>query len=164
MWAAATLSLLFFFAPDFIDEGMKALEGRRYQEAADLFSKAVAAEPGDYAANFQLALSYSLLGKAEEAIPAYKKALELKPGLYEAQINLGILLAGQKRNADAIPYLQAAAEQKPNEYRPRAYLARALLDSGDFARAEESYKTAVTLDPKSAAAQIGLGHALARQN
>ncbi len=164
MWAAAILTLLFVFATDFTTEGMKALEDRKYQEAADLFAKAVAAEPADYAANFHLALSYSLLGKAAEAIPVYKKVLELKPGLYEAELNLGILLAGQKPATEAIPYLQSATEKRPKEYRPRFYLAKALLESGDFAKAEESYKMAAELDPKSAAAQLGWAHAQARQN
>ena len=41
MWAAAILTLLFLFATDFTTEGMKALEDRKYQEAADLFAKAV---------------------------------------------------------------------------------------------------------------------------
>src|SRR5438477_7797651 len=127
MWAAAILSLLFLFATDFTTEGMKALEERKYQEAADLFAKAVAADPGDYAANFHLALSDSLLGKPAEAIPVYKKVLELKPGLYEAELNLGILLVGQKQTREAIPYLRSASEKKPKEYRPRIYFADALL-------------------------------------
>ena len=95
MWAAAIPTLLFLCATDFTAEGMKALDERKYQDAADLFLKAVAADPGDYSANFNLALSYSLLGKAAEAIPVYKKVLDLKPGLYEAELNLGILLVGQ---------------------------------------------------------------------
>jgi Tfp pilus assembly protein PilF len=164
MWAAAFLSLLLLFATDFSTEGMKALENRNYREAADLFGKAVAADPKDYAANFHLALSYSLLGRSAEAIPVYKKVLELKPGLYEAELNLGILLAGQKPANEALPYLQSAAEKKPKEYRPRFYLAKALLESGEFAKAEESYKLAAELDPKSAAAQLGWAHAQAKQN
>src|SRR6266581_2929763 len=161
MWLA--LPLLFFLATDFTAEGMKALEERKYQEAADLFAKAVAADPTDYAANFHLALSNSLLGKPAEAIPVYKKVLELKPGLYEAELNLGILLVGQKQAREAIPYLQAASEKKPKEYRPRIYLADALLESGDLPKAEENYKAAAELDPKAPAPQLGLAHAQARQ-
>ena len=160
MWA---VPLLFLFATDFTAEGMKALEERKYQEAAGLFAKAVAADPGDYAANFHLALSYSLLDKPADAIPIYKKVLELKPGLYEAELNLGILLVGQKQAREAIPYLQGASEKKPKEYRPRIYFADALLASEDFAKAEENYKIAAELDPKSAAAQLGLAHSQARQ-
>src|SRR5437763_2597152 len=111
MWAA--LPLLLFLAADFTSDGMKALEQNRYQEAAGLFAKAVEADPGDYAANFHLALSYSLLGRPADAIPLYKKTLTLKPQLYEAELNLGILLVGQKQAAEAIPYLRDATEQKP---------------------------------------------------
>src|SRR3989441_11734649 len=127
MWLALLL-LLFLATTDFMAEGMKALEDRKYQEAADLFAKAVAADPADYAVNFQLALSYSLLGKPAEAIPVYRKVLELKPGLYEGELNLGILLVGQKQASEAGAYLQGEGEKKPREYRPRIYLADALLE------------------------------------
>jgi tetratricopeptide (TPR) repeat protein len=164
MWAAAILILLSLFATDFTTEGMKALEDRKYQEAADLFSKAIAVDPSDYAASFNLALSYSLMGKGAEAIPIYRKTLELKPGLHEAEINLGILLIGQKQAAEAIPYLQSAADADPKKFRPRSYLARAQLDAGDFAKAEQNFKLALESEPKSAAAEVGLAHAEARQN
>ena len=129
MWFA--LPLLLFLAADFVSDGMKALDNRDYRQAADLFAKAVAADPSDYAANFHLALSYSLLGQDTQAIPVYKTVLTLKPGLYEAELNLGILLIGQKQAREAVPYLQSASDKKPKEYRPRIYLADALLESGD---------------------------------
>src|SRR5262249_25801677 len=46
----------------------------------------------------------------------------------------------------------------------RFYLANALLEAGDFAKAEENYMVAVELDPKSAAAELGMGRAQARQS
>ncbi|HWB97646.1 MAG TPA: tetratricopeptide repeat protein, partial [Bryobacteraceae bacterium] len=87
-----------------------------------------------------------------------------KPGLYEAELNLGILLLRQKQGGAAVPYLQQAVEQKPKEFRPRYFLAEALLASGDFAKAEESYRVAQELDPKSAATELGWARAIARQN
>ena len=165
MWAPA-LPLIFCLLqnPDYSGEGLKALEARKYDEAVQNFTKAVTADPKDYAAHFHLALSYSLLGKDTEAIPQYRTVLELKPGLYEAELNLGMLLVRQKQPREAVPLLEAAAEKKPKELRPVLYLAEALLASGEFARAEPRYKTALELDPKSAAAYAGLAHALARQN
>src|SRR5260370_11655393 len=164
MWAGAILSLCFLCPSDSPTEGMKPLVDAKNKGPPDFFANAFAADPADYAANFHLALSYSLLGKAADAVPVYKKVLELKPGLYEAELNLGILLAGQKPANDAIPYLRSAAEKKPKEYRPRFYLAKALFEAGDFANAEESYKLAAGLDSKSAAPQLGWAHSLARQN
>ena len=83
--------------------------------------------------------------------------------MYEAELNAGILLLRQKNPADALPLLAHAAEQKPDEFRPRFYLAEAQLQSGAPDAAEASYRRALELDPKSAACELGLGRALARQ-
>src|SRR4029077_6161600 len=50
------------------------------------------------------------------------------------------------------------------EYRPNYYLAATLLGAGDFAKAEQAYTTALEIDPKSPDAELGLAHALAKQN
>ena len=134
MWFLLTAFLV--QSVDYQAEGMKALDGKRYEEAAGLFAKAVAEDPKDYGAHFHLALSYSLLGKDAEAIPEYKTVLELKPGLYEAELNLGIGLLRGKDAAQALSYLKAASEQKPKEFRPALYVAQAQLDTGQFAEAE----------------------------
>jgi tetratricopeptide (TPR) repeat protein len=143
---------------------MKALDAAKYDQAADLLGKAIAADPKDYSAHFNLALSYTMLKRDAEGAAEYKKALELKPGLYEAELNLGILLIRDKEPADAVPYLQQAVDQKPKEFRPRLYWAQALLDSGDAAKAEEQYRAALNLNTKSAATELGLAHALAKQD
>src|SRR5579871_1218601 len=119
MWLIA--ALLFFQGAG--ADGMKALQDGRYDAAAEAFTKAIAADPGDYTAHFNLALAYSFLNRDAEGIAEYRKALELKPGLYQAQLNAGILLLRQKRPAEALPLLESAAGQKPSEYRPQFYLA-----------------------------------------
>jgi tetratricopeptide (TPR) repeat protein len=160
LWGA--IGLLLFLA-DFNEEGLKALEARKYAEAAALFQKAIDADPQDFAAYFHLALANTYLENDAAAILAYQKALELKPGLYQAQVNLGMVLLRQKRAGEAVPLLESAVQQKPGEYRPRFYLAEALLEAGDAAKAEAHYKAAAAADPKSAAAQLGWGRATARQ-
>src|ERR1700685_4176847 len=114
------------------EQGLKALDEKRYQAAVDSFTQALAADPKDYSLHFNLALAYSLMGKNAEAIPEYKKTLELQPGLFEAELNVSISLLREKRPAEAVPYLTAATTQKANEYRPNYYLATALLGTGDF--------------------------------
>src|ERR1700719_1945777 len=96
---------------DFQADGIKALDAQKYDVAVELFTKAVAADPKDYAAHFHLALAYSLLNKDAEAISHYKTVLELKPGLYEAELNVGICLLRIKDAAGAVPYLKSAAGQ-----------------------------------------------------
>ena len=159
----ATLLVLAAFQSNFYEQGMKALEEKRYQAAVDNLVNAIAAKPKDYALHFNLALAYSFLGKDAEGIAEYKNALELKPDLYEAELNISILLLRQKQPAAAIPYLTAATGQKPKEFRPQFYLGEALAQTGQFDKAEQAYQAALAIDPKSAAAEAGLGHALAKQ-
>ena len=162
MWATL-LALFFLQSTDFSSEGMHALEAGKYDAAVEAFTKAIAADPKDYTAHFNLALAYTFLHKDAEGIAEYRKTLELKPGLYEAQLNGGILLMRQKNPADALPLFEGAADQRPREYRPRYYLAEAQLQTGDFTKAEANYRLALELDPKSANAELGLAHALAQQ-
>jgi Tfp pilus assembly protein PilF len=162
MWLLAAAFLL-AQAPDYSAEGIKALEEGRYEAAVQAFQKAIEADSKDYFAHFNLAFAYGALHKDAEATAEYRKTLELKPGLYEAELNGGIVLLRQKQPADALPLLAHAAEQKAAEFRPRYYLAEAQYQTGAYEPAEASFRMALEIDPKSAASELGLAHALARQ-
>lgn len=146
-----------------VEDGNKALDANQYERALDLFHQAAAADPKDYAAQFQLGLTYSLLDRHAEAIPRYQAALALQPGFYEAEMNLGLSMLRTKDPAGAIPHFRAAAAQKPKELPPAINLAQALFDTGQFAEAEPAFKNVLALDPRSAAGESGLAFSLARQ-
>src|SRR5689334_2682996 len=160
MWFAA---LLFFVQADYTSDGMKALESGNYPDAVAAFTKAIAADPKDYFAHFNLAMAHTLLHQDNEAVAEYRKTLELKPKLYEAELNGAIVLMRQKNPAEALPLLEDAAQQKPGEFRPRYYLAESELQTGDYSKAEENYKRALALDAKSAGANLGMAQALVQQ-
>ncbi len=141
---------------DFSAEGLKALDGKKYDAAVELFTKAIAQDSKDYGAHFNLALAYSLQGKHAQAIPQYRAALELKPGLFEAELNLGISLLRTKDAAGAIVPLKAAVAQRPKEFRPVFNLGDALRETGAFAEAEAAYSAAAALKPDSADAEWGI--------
>jgi Tfp pilus assembly protein PilF len=159
----AAACLLLLQTPDFSSEGLKALESGKYQAAADAFTKAIAADPADYFAHFNLGIAYSMLQRDAEGLAEYRKTLELKPALYEAELNAGILLMRGKSPAEALPLFEDAVSQKPAEFRPRYYLAEAQLQTGALEKAAENYRAALAADPKSAAAELGWAHALAHQ-
>jgi tetratricopeptide (TPR) repeat protein len=161
MWAVAAFLVL--LQADYTTEGMKALDEGKYAAAAQAFRKAIEADSKDYFAHFNLAMAFTLLQRDAEAVAEYRKTLELKPGLYEAELNAGIVLLRQKNPAEALPLLEEAAGDKPQEFRPRYYLAEAQLQTGDFGKAEESYKLAIALDAKSAGAQLGMAQVLVQQ-
>jgi tetratricopeptide (TPR) repeat protein len=147
-----------------LQDGNTALDAKQYDRAIELFTQATAADPTDYAAQFQLALTYSLLGRDADAIPRYQAALALRPAMYEAELNLGLSLLRANDPAGAVAHFRAAAEQKPKEFRPAINLAQALYNTHQFVEAEAAFKNAIALDPRSAAAESGLAMSLARQN
>lgn len=146
-----------------VEDGIKALDAGKPAEAEVLFQKAVAADPKDFSAYFNLAFAQSMLNKDAEAIASYRKVLELKPGLYEAELNLGILLMRQKQPKDAVGPLEAAVKLKPAEYRPNFYLGEALLELNRGAEAEAAFRRALAANEKSAEALQGVGQALLNQ-
>jgi tetratricopeptide (TPR) repeat protein len=164
MGSAIALCFLLLQMPDFVDQGIHALDAKQNEEAAVLFRKAIAADPTDYTAHFELALAESLQYHDPEAVSEYQKSLELKPHLYQAELNLGILLLRDKRAADALEPLESAAGQKPAEYRANYYFAEALLASGKLPEAQARFEAALKIHAKSAAAEAGLAEALLRQN
>ena len=162
MWLILFAALL-AQAPDYVAEGLKALDAGNPDAAVESFTKAVAADPADYSAHFNLALAYSMSNKDAQAIPEYKKTLELHPGLYEAETNLSMSLLNAHDPAAAIPFLKAAGEQRPKEFKPVYYLGTALLETKQFDEAIPAFEKAVEMDAASAGAELGLGQALARQ-
>jgi protein O-GlcNAc transferase len=162
MWLILFAALL-AQAPDYLVEGLKALDAGNPDAAVESFTKAIAADPADYSAHFNLALAYSMSSKDAQAIPEYKKTLELHPGLYEAQLNLSMSLLNAHDPAAAIPFLKAAAEQRPQEFKPVYYLGTALLETKQFNEAITEFRKAVEMDAASAGAELGLGQALAQQ-
>jgi tetratricopeptide (TPR) repeat protein len=162
MWLILFVVLL-AQAPGYVTEGLKALDAGNTDAAVESFNQAIAADPADYSAHFNLGLAYSMSNKDALAIPEYMKTLELRPGLYEAQLNLSMSLLNAHNPAAAIPFLKAAGEQKPKEFKPVYYLATALLETKQLAEAITEFEKAVEMDAASAAAELGLGQALARQ-
>jgi len=158
------LALFLLQKPDLQADGLKALDEQRYPEAAEIFTKAVAADPKDFSAHFNLALAYTFLKKDAEAVAEYRKVLELKPGLYQAELNLGQVLLRDQQAADALPHLEAAAKAKPDQFRPVLYAGEAALATGELDKAEDYYKRALVADAKSAAAEAGLAHVAVKRD
>lgn len=161
MWLKIALLLAAPF--NLQDEGLKALDQRKYQQAKEIFTKLAAADPKDYSALFNLALAEVGLKQDTDAAGHLKQVLVLKPGLYEAELNLGILELRGHNAAEALSVLQDAVKQKPTAARAQRYLGDALLASNDLADAAEAYKAALSADSKLANAELGLGEALMKQ-
>ena len=148
---------------DYLAKGLQALDANQPADAEPLLRAAAAANAGDVRASFNLALVLGMEGKDAEAVAVYRKTLELQPALFEADLNLGIILLRDKQPSDALPVLEEASELKPAEYRPQLFYAQALYDTGDLALAEQHFRAAVSANPKSGPANLGIARSLLKQ-
>lgn len=133
-------------AVDHNAEGMKALDARQYEAAIEQFTKAIAADAGDYGAHFNLGLAYSLSGKDALAIPEYRKTLELKPGIFQAEVNLGMSLFNTAQFAQAAEAYTKALASDQKSAAAELGLARALARLNRRDDAAPHYRKAASLD------------------
>lgn len=142
--------------------GRLAFASGRYQEAADEFGTAVAADPGSARALVNLGTALAQLGDLDGAVERFEQALSVEPDQTTAHFNLGIILVNRQRPAEAIPHLEAVVEDTPYDGEAQLLLARALVATGDDFSSLEHFRKAAELDPASEGAVLGGAAALVR--
>src|SRR4051812_19427304 len=92
-----------------------AIEKQDFADAEALLNKAVAADPANYVAWFDLGFVCNALGKSDESIAAYRKSVAAKPDVFESNLNLGLMLV-RTSQPDAEKYLRAATTLTPTSH------------------------------------------------
>ncbi len=141
---------------DLLDEAQAALDKNDFAAAVTSLQKFIEQKPDVAYAHFQLGYAYTGLHQTDEAQAEYLKCIALDSKMAEAHLNLGILQL-EKDPAAAGASLRKAVEFLPSQSRPRFLLGLALERSGDLPGAEESFASAIGLDPNDAESLIHLG-------
>ena len=122
--------------------------------------------PGDISASmvFVLGNLYFSSDRPEEARRAFLEAIRRFPRFRRAHTNLGYLYISQSKVEEAVPILQKAIEL--GETSPRAYglLGYCYIQQKNALAAENAYRQAYLLDPKSRDWKVGLTQALMQQD
>jgi len=115
---------------------------RLYQDSIDTF-------PTAEAYTF-LGWTYSFMGQLHEAIEECHRAIETDPDFGNPYNDIGAYLIELDHLDEAIPWLEKAVHAKRYESPafPHMNLGRIYEKKGEWDRAIESYKTAVTLNPQ----------------
>src|SRR5947209_20556586 len=98
---------------EWTDKGNAAAQHGDYEVAAEAFEQAIAINPNDARARYNLALAQQYLGDSELAIAGYRRAIDLDPELIDAYINLGNLYGELGLNEDSLETFQQALELNP---------------------------------------------------
>jgi Flp pilus assembly protein TadD len=99
-------------APE-VRQAEAAIEKQDYAAAEKLLLPAVAANPKDSTAWYDLGYVYKATKRRPEAIDAYTKCLAIKPDIYQATLSLGLLLAQDGKDAEAAKYMKLALKLMP---------------------------------------------------
>lgn len=133
-----------------------------HTEAAAEWKRAVALDPDDAKAHFNLALSLEQLGQTGDAVEEYRKSIDLNPQNDSAYTNLGVAMAGMGRLDDAMGLFVRALTINERNARAEANLGAALLERGRLSEAEAHCRKALEIDSAYADAHNTLGWVLAR--
>ena len=148
--------------------GLSYYREDRFEVAAGLFARALAADPEEIAARPLYGWSLYSLGRPEEAQKMFESLLERKPGYTAAQYALGVIHLERDETDAARQHLEAtvrlAREQQdpPMEGRARARLGDLHVRLDDLEAARRELEAALTLLPDEAEALFKLSRVLQR--
>jgi len=152
-----------------VEQAEAAIQKHDYATAEPLLQQAVAQNPDDYLAWFDLGYVYKATKQLEKAIEAYRKSVAGKPDVFESNLNLGITLAQQGDKTEAAKYLKAATQLKPTAHAEEG-LARAwqslgmVLEDSDPQQALVAFREAEKLDANNFEVHFASGQILEKEN
>ena len=95
------------------DLGDAYFESQRYQEAIQIYEKAVTINPQNPDVLNDLALSYYYTGKIEQGLDTVNRAIEADPAYKYAWLTKGFILTSQGKHDEAVTSLNKVKELDP---------------------------------------------------
>lgn len=141
----------------FFLEGMTLYQAEKYEEAAQLFTKALNQDPMHVGSLYQRGLSRMKLRDYKKAIQDFDEAINFAPQVAATYSERGVAQYQLKNYKESLDDLDKALEIEPeNAYR---YASRAYIRAGigDKIGALNDYRKALEINPNDAIVQNNLG-------
>jgi arylsulfatase A-like enzyme/Tfp pilus assembly protein PilF len=135
--------------------GESRIEAKRFDEAERALKAALEKKPGLALARFDLGLVYEGQGQIDKAIESYEAELSTNPKAYRAAFNAAKLWQRKGRMKEAVAMFRKVAEIEPTFGTGQLFLAKALLDAGDLAGAEQWARAGLTHSPEPRLVPLG---------
>ena len=135
------------------------------EEAINLYKRSIQCHPTAEAYTF-LGWTYSFMGRLDDAMDECHRAIRVDPDFGNPYNDIGVYLIEKEQFDEAIPWFQQAMEAKRYESPafPPMNLGRVYERKGEWEKAIDSYKQAITLSPNYAVARRALGSLIGRLN
>jgi tetratricopeptide (TPR) repeat protein len=118
-------------------QGNKAFAAKRYDEALDLYQKAIAIDKDSEEAHYNSAITYERKGMLDQSIDSYRKLLTINPSHAQAHNNIGILYEKKEMPVKALSEFKQAVASDPDLPQARYNLGRAYFAEGLMKKAAE---------------------------
>ena len=138
-------------------QGHRLLEEKKYGQALQEISRAVAADPKNATGHMLLGVAQYWNGMVDESIASYNTALALQPDSAQAHLLLGISYAWKGDAPVSEKHFRKAAELDPKRPDAQMNLGSIRETRNDVSEALDRYRTAVDLDKKNPLYRFQLG-------
>ncbi|MBD3345737.1 MAG: tetratricopeptide repeat protein [Chitinivibrionales bacterium] len=145
---------------DLMSSGGELLRSGAYGQAVTQFRKVLARDPGNFEAQFNVALSYLLWQRYNDAIQEFNKAAGINPRSSEVWANLGVAYERLGQTGKAIDCLVEAVNLNPGNIEARVNLASMYANMDRANEAINQFKEVVMIDGSNTVALTNLAKLL----
>jgi tetratricopeptide (TPR) repeat protein len=140
--------------------GIRALDRKKWPEAAALFRKGLELAPDSAALQHRLGTAMFMMGDRSGAETQFERSVRASPDYFPAQYSLGVLRQEQGRHADAIERFTAALRARPSYAEAQLRLATSLRRVGRAKDALAQYQHILASNANLTEARFGQAMAL----
>lgn len=142
------------------ENGVKAMQSKNYEAASQIFKRAVASDPYNLTAVYNLAGAYLSLKKDKEAIALLEPYAEKNVDDAGIYVRLGDAYFTSKKTAKAKASYDKALKLAPKYLGLQAKLGTLYALENDLAGAEKAFRAAIDLDQKDGQSLANLASVL----
>lgn len=138
------------------NRGVEAYDEGKVADAIRFYKLAIAKDPSNHFARYNLAVAYQDQEKYEQAAEQYRLVLKEREDT-NSRINLATILYAKGKTDEAMTQLRQAAEKNKDDPNPLSVLGHYLEESGKHAEAMEAYRSALAIDEEHAESHFRKG-------
>jgi tetratricopeptide (TPR) repeat protein len=168
LWRVILVLLVFMVGcngasgPELLNQGVIALNQKKYTDAVTLLTKATDKLPKSAEAYNYLGAAYQGKGDQTLAVKAFEKSIALDANYPPPRFNLGVVFLERQEHSKAVEHLTRFVALQPNNIEGFFYLASAQFQLGDLPNARLNYLEVVKGDPNRPEVLNNLGVISAR--